>query len=73
MEELIPPYIWNLLIQDSLSVQYTGFAKLFVYLNTEPTANELRKLVVDYFNDRPYFQPHLRVPLSRLSFHHILE
>jgi len=36
-----------------------GFQELFIHLNTDSTADELRKLVVDYCNDSPLPRVHL--------------
>jgi len=69
---LIPRHIWSHLIHFEPTAHIKGFRNLFDYLNMEPRADDLRQLVVDYFNDHPPLQPHLREPLSRLSFHLIL-
>jgi len=71
--ELIPRHIWSHLIHPEPAVHIKGFRNLFDYLNTEPIVDDLRQLVVNYFNEYPYLQPHLHPPLSRLLLHLILQ
>ena len=67
--ELIPRHIERLIIHTGDKAQIQGFQKLFEYLNADPAADDLRQLVVNYFNEYPRLQPHLHPPLSRLLFH----
>lgn len=69
---LIPSHIERLIIHRGDVAHVEGFQKLFDYLDRDPTADGLRQLVVNYFNDTPYLQPHLYAPLSTSSFHPIL-
>jgi len=69
--ELIPPRIWSQLVNFGPTAHIEGFQNLFDYLNTEPAADYLRQLVVNYFNDVHYLQPLLHPPLSRLYFHFV--
>ena len=62
--ELIPSHIWSHLIHPEPTAHINGFRSLFVYLNTELIADDLRQLVVNYFNNHPPLQPHLREQLS---------
>ena len=62
--ELIPSHIWSHLIHSEPTAHINGFRNLFDYLNTEPIADDLRQLVVNYFNDHAPLQPHLREQLS---------
>lgn len=39
--------------------QIEGFRELFILLNTDPGADELRQLIVTYFNNSPSLQGHL--------------
>jgi len=64
--------IWSHLIHSEPTAHIKGFRNLFDYLNTEPMADDLRQLVVNYFNEYPHLQSHLHLPLSRLLFHLIL-
>jgi hypothetical protein len=41
------------------NAQVQGFQVLFLLLDTNPAADELRRMVVDYFNDSPPLQAHL--------------
>ena len=65
--ELIPLHIRNRIIHAGVLAQIKGFRELFEYLNTEPLTNDLRQLVMNHFNERPYLQEHLREPLSTSS------
>ena len=67
--ELVPRDIQRHIIDDGDNARIEGFRKLFDYLNTDPAANDLRQLIVNYFNDHPYLREHLHEPLSRSSFH----
>jgi len=71
--ELIPRHIERHIVHTGDIAQIERFRNLFDYLNTEPTADDLRQLVVNYFNNHPPLQPHLREPLSRSLFHLILQ
>ena len=71
--ELIPRHIWSHLIHSESTAHIKGFRNLFDYLNTVPIADDLRQLVVNYFNECPHLQPHLHPPLSRLLLHLILQ
>jgi hypothetical protein len=70
--ELIPRHIERHIVHIGDNAQIEGFRKLFEYLNANQAADDLRQLVVNYFNGHPVLQPHLREPLSRLLFHLIL-
>jgi len=61
---LIPRPIWSQLINLGPTAHIEEFRNLFEYLNTESTADDLRQLVVIYFNDVRYLQPFLHTPLS---------
>jgi hypothetical protein len=65
--ELVPLHIRRRIIHPGDVAHIEGFRELFDYLNTEPSANDLRQLVVNHFNDRPYLQEHLQEPLSTSS------
>ena len=65
--ELIPPHIQKHIIHGAATAHIEGFRQLFDHLNMEPTADDLRQLVVDYFNSHRYLQPHLHEHLSTLS------
>jgi len=71
--ELIPRPIWSHLIHSEPTAHIKGFRNLFDYLNTEPIADDLRQLVVNYFNEYPRLQPHLHPPLRGFSLHLILQ
>ena len=71
--KLIPRHIERCIVHIGDNAQIEGFRKLFEYLNAKPEADDLRQLVVNYFNDHPPLQPHLHEPLSRLSFRLILQ
>jgi len=67
--ELIPRHVERHLVHTGDNAHIEGFRKLFEYLNTEPAADDLRQLVVNYFNDVRYLQPLLHPPLSKLYPH----
>jgi len=56
---LIPKSIQLPIIHSGDNAQITGFEELFVLLNTNPNAEDLRRLVVSYFNKYPDLQGHL--------------
>lgn len=66
---LIPIHIRSHIVHPGDNAQIEGFRKLFDYLNTDPAADDVRQLVVNYFNDYPYLQQHLHERLSKSSFH----
>ena len=66
--ELIPPHIHKCIIHGAATAHIEGFRQLFDHLNMEPTADDLRQLVVDYFNSQRYLQPYLHEHLSNLLF-----
>ena len=55
----IPSHIWKQIVHPGDIAQITGFQELFLILNTNPAADGLRQLVVDYFNDSPPLRAHL--------------
>jgi len=55
----IPPAIAKLVCHPGDIAQIEGFQELFIHLNTDPNAEKLRKLVVDYFNGSPILRPYL--------------
>jgi len=71
--ELIPRHIERHIVHTGDIAQIEGFRNLFNYLNTEPVADDLRQLVVNYFNEDPHLQPHLHPPLRRLPLDLILQ
>ena len=68
MMDLVPRDIKRHIHHQGDNAQIEGFRKLFDYLNTDPAADDLRQLVVNYFNDRPCLRSHLREPLSGRLF-----
>jgi len=70
--ELIPRPIWSQLVNFGPTAHIEGFRNLFDYLNTEPGADDLRQLVVNYFNNVHYLQPLLHPALSRLYSHFMM-
>jgi hypothetical protein len=69
---LIPRPIWSRFVNFGPTAHIEGFQNFFDYMNTEPAADELRQLVVNYFNDVRYLQPLLLPPLSRLYSHFMM-
>ena len=59
VKTLIPSHIWKQIAHPGDITQNVGFQKLFLILNTNPAADGLRQLVVDYFNDSPPLRAHL--------------
>jgi len=57
--QLIPPAITKRVNHPGDIAQIEGFQELFVHLNTDPSAEKLRKLVVNYFNGSPILRPYL--------------
>jgi hypothetical protein len=57
---LIPRRIWMHIIHGESSAQIRGFQDLFIYLNNDPNANDLRRLICDYFVDSRPLRAHLR-------------
>ena len=57
--QLLPPNIALHINHDSANAQITGFQELFVILNTKSEADELRKLIVHYFNHSAPLRRHL--------------
>jgi len=57
--QFIPPAIAKRVNHPGDIAQIEGFQELFVHLNTDPSAEKLRKLVVDYFNGSPILRPYL--------------
>lgn len=51
--------IWLPIIHPGDSAQIQGFRDLFILLNTDPAVDNLRQLVVKYFNDSPPLRGHL--------------
>ena len=58
----LPRIIWGLIVSPSDLAQIQGFRELFVLLDTNTAADDLRQLVVDYFNDNPPLRAHLSEP-----------
>ena len=56
----LPTDIWRQIFHSDPSARITGFEQLFTLLNTDPGADGLRQLVVDYFNNSLYLRMHLR-------------
>ena len=67
--ELIPRHIRRHIVHGGDNAHIEGFRQLFDHLNAELAADDLRQLVVNFFNDHPALQPHLREALSGWSFH----
>jgi len=65
--ELIPRHIRRHIVHEGDNAHIEGFQKLFDCLNAEPAADDLRQMVVDYFNDHRYLQQHLHQSLSTSS------
>jgi len=61
--KLIPRHIERHIVHIGDNAQIEGFRILFEHLDANPAADDLRQLVVNYFNDHPPLQPHLREPL----------
>ena len=56
---LIPRDIRMRIVHPGDIAQIEGFRELFILLNTDPRADELRQLIVTYFNNSPSLQGHL--------------
>lgn len=59
IQPLIPRDIWMRLIHSGDNAQIEGFRELFIHLNTDPDADELRRLIMTYFKNTPALQGHL--------------
>ena len=59
-KELLPRVIWTQLINPDANAHIKGFRDLFIILDTDQTADDLRQLVVDHFNGVPSLRQHLR-------------
>lgn len=57
--QLIPSDIAIRITHPSADAQITGFQGLFVILNTKSEAEELRRLIVHYFNHSASLRGHL--------------
>lgn len=57
--ELIPSDIVKHIEHPGVDAQITGFQELFIRLNMDPSADELRKRVVKYFKNTPFLCEHL--------------
>jgi hypothetical protein len=57
--KLIPSNIAMRIMSPGDDAQITGFQELFVLLNTNARAEQLRKLIVNYFNNSPTLSEHL--------------
>jgi hypothetical protein len=57
--QFIPPAIAKRVNHPGDIAQIEGFQELFIHLNTDPSAEKLRKLIVDYCNDSPILRPYL--------------
>ena len=56
----LPPDIRVHIFHSSAFTRGTGFKELFTLLNTDPEADGLRQLVVNYFNNSLSLRKHLR-------------
>jgi len=56
---LIPKDIWNHIIHPDGSTNIKGFRDLFIHLNTNADADELRRLIFDYFHTSAYWRSYL--------------
>jgi len=65
--QLIPPAIMKRVSHPGDNAQIEGFQELFVHLNTDPRAERLRKLIVEYFNVSPILRPYLSQSSLRIS------
>ena len=65
--ELIPAAIMKRLSHPGDNAQIEGFQELFVHLNTDPRADKLRKLIVEYFNLSPILCRYLSQSSFRIS------
>jgi hypothetical protein len=59
MKALIQNHIWKHIIHMESSAQIKGFQELFILLNADPGADNLRRLIVDYFRNSPPLREHL--------------
>ena len=57
--QFIPPAIAKRVNHPGDIAQIEGFQELFLHLNTDSSAEKLRKLVADYFNGPPILRPYL--------------
>jgi len=57
--ELIPNHIRRRIMHRGENAQIEGFRELFILLNTDPDADELRRLIVVYFKNCPTLRGHL--------------
>lgn len=56
---LVPSDIAKRIYHSGDNAQITGFQELFVLVNADPSAEELRRLLVNYFNDSSVLRNHL--------------
>ena len=57
---LIPRRIWMHIIHIESPAQIKGFQDIFIHLNADPNANDLRRLIYNYFVNSPPLCAHLR-------------
>jgi len=57
---LIPRDIRILILHPGDIARIKGISELFTFLNTNPDAQHIRRLMLDYFENTPYLRGHLR-------------
>ena len=65
--KLIPAATMKRVSHPGDNAQIEGFQELFVHLNTDPRAERLRKLIVEYFNVSPILRSYLSQSSLRVS------
>ena len=58
-KERLPRVIWTQLINPDANAHIKGFRDLFIILDTNETADDLRQLVVDHFKHITWLRAHL--------------